>query len=72
MTLLQIKARVARLRALAMGLRREHHRISGDNPLTLEERAQYAEAIWEAAKALDGACIPLDSALRRLAKGRSC
>jgi hypothetical protein len=59
--------RIRRLHALAMGLRKEHHRIGVDHdPLTLEESSQYAAAIWEAAKAMDAACIPLASALRRL------
>jgi hypothetical protein len=72
MTPQDIAARIRRLHALAMGLRKEHHR-SGDRgfePVTLDERAQYAAALWEAAKALDAACIPLGSALRRL-EGRA-
>jgi hypothetical protein len=67
MTPQHIAAHIHRLHALAMGLRKEHHRSGGNfDPLTLDERAQYAAAIWEAAKAIDAACIPLASALRRL------
>jgi hypothetical protein len=37
-----------------MGLRKEHHRIGGNyDPITLDERAQYAATLWKAAKALD-------------------
>jgi hypothetical protein len=55
-----------------MGLRKDHHRIAcpGNDELTLDERSQYAAAIWEAAKMLDRACIPLGSALRQL-EGRA-
>jgi hypothetical protein len=67
MTLPQLSTRIRRLHTLAMGLRKEHHQVGVDHaPLTLEESSLYAAAIWEAAKALDGACIPLGSALRRL------
>jgi hypothetical protein len=72
MTPQSLAARVHRLHSLAMGLRKEHHRIAGpgNDELTLDERSQYAAAIWEAAKSCDAACIPLGSALRRL-EGRS-
>jgi hypothetical protein len=33
-----IAARIRRLPSLAMGLRKEHHRLGGDCPMTLEER----------------------------------
>jgi hypothetical protein len=66
----RIPARSRRLHSLAMGFRKEHHRPGGDYPMTLDERSQYAAAIWKAAKACDAACIPLGSALRRL-EGRA-
>jgi hypothetical protein len=67
MTLPQLAARIHRLHALAMGLRKEHHRSGGNfDSLTLDERLQYAAAICATAEALDAACIPLSSALRRV------
>jgi hypothetical protein len=46
MTLPELQARIRRLNALAMGLRKEHHRSGGNfDPLTLDERAQYAAAL---------------------------
>jgi hypothetical protein len=65
----QLTARINRLQFLAMRLRKEHHRIGTNYGMNFEECQHYAAAIWDAAKALDAARIPLGSALRRL-KGR--
>jgi hypothetical protein len=66
MTVQQIDARLRRLQALAMGLRREHQRIgTGDDPLTPQERYDYAAAIRAAATALEAARVPLENAAAR-------
>jgi hypothetical protein len=61
----QLTARISRLQFLAMRLRKEHHRIGTNYGMNLEECQYYAAAIWDAAKALGRACIPLGSTLRR-------